>query len=389
MPPRENRVLPAAASRPGCSRWYAFCYSFINRRTRRLHIIEKTEHMIPAKVLHSRDHSQRSVLAAATTGFTDFLARNGGGAERVLARAGMAEDQLTDINCPVDLASYVRMMELAASDTGNDNFGLWFGQQFKPEMLGLIGAIAIASPTLGAALANVARYFPYHQQATHTAFVRHNAFFSLEYRIIDGSILERRHDAELTLGMLANVFRHCLGTQWAPEQVHFEHPKPAKWRDHAHAFGARVHFGQPTNRLIFRGVSLHERMPTGDLHRAGLLGDQLIRISGGTGTLSLLDHVKGEIRSRLPGGVPDIESIADAVGLQRWTLQRRLADYGLTFSGVVDQVRRELAERHMRQRYVPAMEISDLLGYSELSAFSRAFRRWFGVSPQQYRSRLL
>lgn len=345
--------------------------------------------MIPAKVLHSRDRSQRSVLAAATTGFTDFLTRNGGTADRVLARAGMAEDQLSDINRPVDLASYVRMMELAASDTGNDNFGLWFGQQFKPEMLGLIGGIAIASATLGAALVNVARYFPYHQQATHTAFTQRGELFSLEYRIIDGGIVERRHDAELTLGMFANIFRHCLGPQWAPEQVHFEHPKPAAWRDHTQAFCAPVHFGQRTNALIFRGGPLHQRMPSGDLHRAGLLSDQLIRISGGTGTLSLLDHVKGEIRSRLPGGVPDIGTIADSVGFQRWTLQRRLADYGLNFSAVIDQVRRELAERHLRQRYVSVMEISDLLGYSELSAFSRAFRRWFGIPPQQYRSRLL
>ena len=345
--------------------------------------------MIPAKILHSRDRSQRSVLAAATTGFTDFLTRNGGTAKRVLARAGVAEDQLSDINRPVDLASYVRMMELAASDTGNDNFGLWFGQQFKPEMLGLIGGIAIASATLGAALVNVARYFPYHQQATHTDFTQRSGFFSLEYRIIDGAIVERRHDAELTLGMFANIFRHCLGPQWAPEQVHFEHPKPVAWRDHAQAFSAPVHFGQRTNALIFRGGPLHQRMPSGDLHRAGLLSDQLIRISGGPGTLSLLDHVKGEIRSRLPGGVPDIGTIADSVGFQRWTLQRRLADYGLTFSAVIDQVRRELAERHLRQRYVPVMEISDLLGYSELSAFSRAFRRWFGIPPQQYRSRLL
>jgi AraC-like DNA-binding protein len=344
--------------------------------------------MISAKILHCRENSQRNVLAAATTGFTAFLARNGGTAERVFSRAGVAEDQLTDINRPLDLASYVRMMELAAADTGNDNFGLWFGQQFRPEMLGLIGGIAIASPTLGAALVNVARLFPYHQQATHTAFTRQSESLSLEYRIIDGGIIERRHDAELTVGMLVNVLRHCLGPQWAPEAVHFEHPKPAEWRQHVQAFSAPVHFGQRTNALIFRDDRLHQRMPQGDLHRANMLSDQLVRISGGIGTLSLLDHVKGEIRSRLPGGIPSVETVADAVGLQRWTLQRRLADYGLSFLGVIDLVRRELAERHIRQRYVTVLEMSDILGYSELSAFSRAFRRWFGVSPQKFRARL-
>jgi AraC-like DNA-binding protein len=343
-----------------------------------------------SKVIHcgENSHSQRNVLAAATTGFREFMLRNGGATENVLSRAGLEEDQLSDINRPLDLGSYVHMMELAAEDTGNDNFGLWFGQQFKPEMLGLIGAIAIASPTLGAALGNLARLFPYHQQATHTAFTRQGELMSLEYRIIDGGIVERRHDAELTLGMLVNVLRHCLGTNWAPEEIHFEHPKPGEWRQHSQAFSAPVYFGQHTNALIFRDDRLHQRMPQGDLHKANSLCDELVKISGGIGILSLLDHVKGEIRSRLPDGIPYVETIADAVGMQRWTLQRRLADYGLSFSGAIDLVRRELAARHIRQRYVSILEMSDILGYSELSAFSRAFRRWFGVSPQKYRGKL-
>jgi AraC-like DNA-binding protein len=314
------------------------------------------------------------------------MSLNGGSAQKVFSRAGLVEDDLADINGPLDLSSYVHMMELAAADTGNDNFGLCFGQQFKPEMLGLIGGIAIASPTLGAALDNVARLFPYHQQATHTAFLRTGDVMTLEYRIIDGSIVERRQDAELTLGMLINILRHCLGEHWAPEEIRFEHPRPADWRQHAQMFSAPVHFGQRTNALIFRNDRLHLRMPKGDLHRANLLCQQLVKVAGGIGVLSLLDHVKGEIRSRLPDRYLPIQTIADAVGLQRWTLQRRLAEYGLTFSDVVDLVRRELAELHIRQRYVPINEMSNVLGYSELSAFTRAFRRWFGLSPQQFRA---
>jgi len=344
--------------------------------------------LIGSTVTHCRGNNQRNVLAAASTGFTAFVSRHGGNAKRVITRVGLAEDQLSDITRPLDLASYVRMMELAAAETGNDNFGLCYGQQFKPKMLGLIGGIALASPTLGAALVNVARWFPYHQQATHTAFTRQRDLMSLEYHIIDGSILERRHDAELTLGMLANIIRHCLGDNWAPEAVYFEHPKPPEWRQHARAFSAPVHFGQRTNALLFRDDRLQQRMPQGDLHRTNVLTNQLVTVSGGTGSLSLLDHVKGEIRSRLPGGVPLVETISDTVGLQRWTLQRRLMAYGLSYSGTIDLVRRELAERHIRHPYVTVLEISDILGYSELSAFSRAFRRWFGDSPQKFRARL-
>jgi len=328
------------------------------------------------------------VLAAATTGFTEFVSRNGGVPDRVFSGVGLSEDHFSDVNRPLDLASYVQMMELAALDTCNETFGLMYGQQFKPEMLGLIGAIAIASTTLEAALVNLARFFPYHQQATHTAFRRHGELMRLEYRILDGGIIERRQDAELTLGMFLNVLRHCLGAQWSPEEIHFEHPKPGECRQHRQAFSAQVHFGQRTNAIIFRRERLTQRMPQGNLHRASLLCDQLVRIGGGTGVVSLLDRVKGEIRCRLPEGIPLVEAVADAIGLQRWTLQRQLARYGLNFSNVIDLVRRELAERHIRQRYVPILEISNTLGYSELSAFSRAFRRWFGVSPQSFRARL-
>jgi AraC-like DNA-binding protein len=344
--------------------------------------------MLP-KVVHCREHRRRQVLASATTGFKEFLSHNGGRADRIFASVGLAEDELADANRPVDLAAYVQMMELAAVSTGNDNFGLWYGQQFKPEMLGLIGGIALASPTLGAALANVAKLFPYHQQATHTAFKRQGEWMRLEYRIIDGGIAERRQDAELTLGMLVNVLRHCLGIRWAPQAVHFEHPKPVGWRQHSDAFLAPVHFGQVTNALIFRDDSLNCRMPHGDLRQADRLADRLIHIGGGITVCSLLDHVKGEIRARLPDGVPDVESIAAAVGLQRWTLQRRLMDYGLCFSDAIDLVRRELAERHLRLPHVTILEVSDLLGYSEPSAFSRACRRWFGISPQKFRAQRL
>jgi AraC-like DNA-binding protein len=104
--------------------------------------------------------------------------------------------------------------------------------------------------------------------------------------------------------------------------------------------------------------------------------------------IPLLTHVKTEIESNLHDGIPNVEIIANRVGMPRWTLQRRLAEYELSFSDMVDLVRRELAETHVQRSAVKLSAISDLLGYSELSAFSRAFRRWFGVSPQAFRANM-
>lgn len=332
-------------------------------------------------------HGQRNILAAAANGVRGFIADQGGDADLVFTRVGVDENRLTDPKLALDLGAYVGMMEEAAAQTGNDNFGLWYGQQFKPAMLGLIGEVALASPTLGAAVANLAELFPYHQQATETRFARDGELLRLEYRILDGRILSRRQDAELTMGMFANVFRACLGPGWVPEEVHCEHPRPEGWREHERAFDAPVHFGQRTNAIIFRDRHLDRPMPGGDLARLTRLRDELIRVAGGTGALGFLDRVKGEVRSRLPEGNPSVEEVAEAVGMARWTLQRRLADAGLSYSDVVESVRRDLACLHLRQPHVTVAELGFMLGYSEVSAFSRAFRRWTGMSPQAYRGR--
>lgn len=329
---------------------------------------------------------QRNILAAAANGVRSFIAHQGGDADLVFTRVGVDESRLTDPKLALDLGAYVGMMEEAAAQTGNDNFGLWYGQQFKPGMLGLIGEVALASPTLGAAVANLAELFPYHQQATETRFAREGDLLRLEYRILDGRILSRRQDAELTMGMFANVFRACLGPDWTPEEVHCEHPRPEAWKEHERAFDAPIHFGQRTNAIVFRDRDLDRPMPGADLARLTRLRDELIRVAGGTGALGFLDRVKGEVRSRLPDGNPVVEEVAEAIGMARWTLQRRLADAGLSYSDVVDLVRRDLACLHLRQPHVAVAEIGFMLGYSEVSAFSRAFRRWTGLSPQAFRN---
>lgn len=329
--------------------------------------------------------ARNNILAAAASGVSGFIASQGGCPDRVFHRAGVEERELGQPTLALDLSAYVAMMELAAGETGNDNFGLLYGRQFQPEMLGLIGSIALAAPTLGSALDHLARLFPFHQQATETRFVREGDLLRLEYRILDGRVMERRQDAELTMGMFANVVRACLGPRWMPEEVHFEHPRPEGWRQHEALFDAPAHFGQRTNALLLRDRDLDRRMPGGDMARLTGLCGTLIDLARDTGTPPLLARATAEVRACLPEGMPYIEDIADRLGVARWTLQRRLADDGLTFSDVVERVRRDLAAVYIRQRHVPIADIGMLLGYSEVSAFSRAFRRWFGASPLRVR----
>lgn len=328
-----------------------------------------------------------NVLAAAASGVIGFIEQQGGNAETVLNRAAIDISWLTDPTLPLDLAAYVQMMEEAATQTGNGNFGLWFGQQFQPQDLGLIGGVTLAAPTLVSALETLADLFPYHQQVTHTACRHAGGMVALEYRILDGAILARRQDAELTMGMFVNVLRYVFGPAWAPEEVHFEHPQPEQAQEHERAFRAPIHWGQRTNALIFKRPSEGIAMPGADLRAMDRLRGQLIQAArGSAGDVPLIRRVQAEIRSRLVDGPPYIEEVADALGLRRWTLQRCLADEGVSFSDLVEGVRHQLARLYVERTHVPLADIACLLGYSEISAFSRAFTRWYALPPRQFRA---
>ena len=329
--------------------------------------------------------SSSRILAAAASGICEQIELDGGDPDQVLALAKVNAHHLCDSKAALGLSNYVEMMEIASFYTGNDNFGLDYGQQFTPEMLGLIGRIALMSPTLDAALTNVAQLFRFHQQATETRLVRDTHLVRLEYRIVDGEILHRRQDAELTMGMFVNIVRSCLGKAWSPEEIHCEHPRPRDWRAHERAFDAPVYFAQQTNAVVLRADDLDRKMPAADLFQLASLTEELRRVAGSACEVSLLNQVRSEVRSALPDGGGTIELISERVGVPRWTLQRRLASEGYSFSEILDEAREDLAGHYIRRYDLPLTDIAFLLGYAELSAFSRAYKRWYGVPPQRHR----
>jgi AraC-like DNA-binding protein len=329
------------------------------------------------------------VKAAAACGLVPFILAHGSDPDRILGEAGLSERVLDDPDASIPLANYVAMMERAASHTGDPMFGLKFGLQFPTASHGLIGELALAAPNAGSALQAFMDFFPVHQNDTQTAFVQDGFQVRLEYRILDADIWARRQDAELTIGMFANLLGDAFGQELAVEEVCFEHPAAGNKRDYQRAFGAPVYFGARTNAISVRSRGLHRPMPGADVKKFARIGEALRNQAAAFAAqhVGIKTLVCGEIRRLLPEGYPPVETVADTLGLARWTLQRRLADQDVTFSECVDLVRTRLATLYLAEPHLSIGNISDLLGYSEISAFSRAFRRWYGVAPENIRKR--
>lgn len=328
---------------------------------------------------------QGYVLAAAAHGLHEQIVLDRGDPDAILSNAGIDLQHLGEMRVAIQLDRYVNAMELAATNTGNDNFGLHYGQGFSPERLGLIGLIALASPDLGTALSNLVQVFPLHQQMTKTSLREARGLSVLQYQIVSGSIVSRRQDAELTLGMFANIFRRCLGPQWSPVEIHCEHPKPDGWTEIERLFNGPVCFSQQKNAILFDNTELTQKMPSSDPARLAELLDDLRSLNRPKASLSLTDQVRNAIRSHLSEGNCNITEISDEFAMPRWKLQRALDREGENFANLVDGVRRQLSLVYLRNWQLPLTEIALLLGYSELSAFTRSFDRWHGGSPSEWR----
>jgi len=331
------------------------------------------------------------VLASAATGIVDFIDLFGGDIDRIFGNAGIAPGMAGSPTLKLQLSSFCKLFEEASRRTGHDNFGLWFGNQFRPSDLGLWGYAAISAPTLGSALENLVGLFPYHQASSLLRLAQDDTgLLRLEYQIQSPEIVERRQDAELSLGMFMNVIREGCGAGWKPEEVHFEHPRPLDGKEHESAFGAPVYFSQPTNALLFRPDILDRPMPRRDLTLMVMMQTCLEQLSRQPdGEASLFDQILTAIRTKLPQGYPALEQVAEALRLTPATVKREIAQRGFAFKDLVETTRRDLALMYLKQRQLPLSEIAFLIGYSELSAFSRAVRRWTGESPRAVRARLL
>jgi AraC-like DNA-binding protein len=173
---------------------------------------------------------------------------------------------------------------------------------------------------------------------------------------------------------------------WIPIEVRFPHSAPENTSEHYRLFGCSVKFGRDRGELLFSRDLLEMPFLSADVNLQAILEAQVVAMLQ---KLPKSDAVTDAVRRYLAGelcnGEPTLEQIAPRLHMSARTLHRRLEDEGTSFRQILTEVRRELATRHLSERRLAIGEIAFLLGFSEPSAFHRAFKRWTGYAPLTYR----
>jgi AraC-like DNA-binding protein len=328
--------------------------------------------------------------AGGAAGVLDAVIASGGAAARVLARVGLSADDLVDPDRLLDLAQVVGLFEAAAAETGDDCFGLHLGTTYDFASVGALAYAVLNAPTVDVAVENLARYGRTFVPGGAITLEREGAQVAVRYALDVADPESCRQHAEGAAVVTVRLLRRLIGADWRPRQVEFGHAEPRDTREHARLLEAPLRFRRPIAlAVVFDAAVLPRPIGGADRRLLPIVERHLAELLASTGTPGWLAEVRNAIAETLCDGAPTIRTVARRLGTSVRTLQRRLGEHDTVFSSLVDDVRREIALRYLADGKADLTEIAFLTGYSELSAFGRAFRRWTGSTPLAERKRLL
>jgi AraC-like DNA-binding protein len=188
---------------------------------------------------------------------------------------------------------------------------------------------------------------------------------------------------------MATFLRMCritTGENIKPLLVHLRRPRPPNTERYERFFGSPVEYNTETNRLCFERALVDAPLSTPNPELARVNDQTVIDYLARFDRASIAMQVRAEIIGRLPEGSPHQDTIAESLHVSLRSLQRRLKDENTSFKKLLEETRRELALQYIRDSHRPIAEITYLLGFSEHSNFTRAFKRWTGRSPAEFRT---
>jgi AraC-like DNA-binding protein len=327
------------------------------------------------------------VRGTALSNYPVLVTELGGDPAGLLRAAGVREQDIGNYDAFIPFRAAIRATESAAEATATPDFGRRLAQRQGIEILGPVGVAARTAATVADALTIfntfMAAYSPVISIQIAPLANPERSFITVEFLL--GEATRSPQTLELALGVSLGVFRLLMGTKYSALSVHLPHDPLTPRATYLDYFGCTPYFAERTSGFTVRTVDLSRPLNhDGVAHRAVV--DYLSSITPlGAG---VVESVRAIVRQLLPTGAATLDVVAGQFHLHPKTLQRRLADEGTTFAILVDQVRKETADRYLRTTGMSLSHLARELGYAEQSVLTRSCKRWFGSGPAAYRDQL-
>ncbi|MDH4149896.1 MAG: AraC family transcriptional regulator [Betaproteobacteria bacterium] len=319
--------------------------------------------------------------------FKSLLEINGLDAARLLKDAGLEANTSDDPNARSPIKAADALLIRAASLIPDEAWGLKAARCWHPGNLGVLGHAWLASDTLKAGLTRMARYWHIVGSRAEASVDETNEGCRFTYHLETDEPVLAALLPDIALSVTLSMCRTNAGDTLRPVQVTLRRARPADAGPWESFYGCKVQFGAKDSSFTLAKSDADRPLPTANRPLAGvfdsLLTEQLAKLSKS----DVVSRCKAEFLQQLASGESNADDIAQRLHMSPRSLQRKLAEVETTYKQLVDETRRDLALGYIADRTKSITDITFLLGFSGQSAFTRAFKRWTGLSPTDYRDR--
>ncbi len=299
----------------------------------------------------------------------------------IIAGAGLRPDALDHSSNRIPFAALTQLLSEAAARTGCAHFGLLVGRTWHLSDLGALGAIVRHSPTVGQALEEFVLLQHVHSGGAMALLLQRDGVVDFGYAIYDPHARSTRQLYDAAIAVAMNMMREVCGEGFSPSEVFLPHAVPVDAAPYRQFFRAPLRFNAEFCALRFPDSVMNRPIEGADAAR---LRAALAEARAG-GKAILVQGVYRSLRTLLLHGRSSGADVARVLLMHRRTLNRRLRAEGTTFQRVLDDVRFAVAKELLENADVSMHDIAAALGYAGLAPFMRAFRRWSGTSPGDWR----
>lgn len=335
------------------------------------------------------DLTKTSSLVAGCNAAYQAMQRCGVDPGPVLAGVGLSPEDLANPSTRIDSLTHCTFLESAYKLCAEPALGLLASDFIHPTSYHNWGLALLSSSTLRSYLVRWERFYRLVSTHAKVGLVEDTVGSRLEFRFLvprDQFPGAFRVMAEANLAVALKYIRFRDTTDYQPLKVELPHRSPRGRKRLYHKYlGDNVIFGAKRPALWFRSHELDRKLPSSNSELARSNDEVLVRYMARMDRADIPTRVRAMIVKLLPSGECNKSAVAAALFMSPRTLQNRLVESGTTYREMLDQVRRELGGQYLRQSDKSTIEVAFLLGFADHSSFSRAFQRWTGHTPSEYR----
>jgi len=329
-----------------------------------------------------------SVSKAIVKNDFELLIREGISPVDLEEMTGLKRDRLqfSDERLPI-WYSY-RLMEAAANTVRTPAFALHMGENTDVKNLGIFGNIAMNCGTVRNGIDHIIRYYKIARGLTTVSGWEDGKYFFVTFDLKAPKKI-KHHIVEKFFVSCTSLLRKLTETEFNPVEIQFEHPEPSYLSEYYRILCCPIHFNHHENVMCLDKKFLDIKYPSHnpDIHQI-LCSHAEDILNGYLKDHSLKNRVRHTIIDQLHEGTVSINMMSDQFQISRWTLNRRLSKEGTSFQDILSQTRKELALEHLKNSRFTNLEVASLLGFADPYSFPKAFRKWTGQSPLEYRKEL-